>query len=119
MKVNGYEIKPYANLAEADLRGADLTGANLYGANLYGANLRKAKVNWQSHTLLGELLYRAAGEDLRKNMIAGLVCKKTNWCWDRLVKELTPEDCSWCVSVLKPYIQEDDDLPEVFREALA
>ena len=37
MIVNGYEIKPWA-----DLRGADLSGANLRGANLIGANLRGA-----------------------------------------------------------------------------
>lgn len=31
MNVNGYEIKPYANLTGADLTGADLTYANLTG----------------------------------------------------------------------------------------
>lgn len=34
MKVNGYEIKPKADLQGADLRGADLQGADLQGANL-------------------------------------------------------------------------------------
>ena len=47
MIINGYEIKPGANLSGADLsganlRGADLSGANLRGANLSGANLRGA-----------------------------------------------------------------------------
>ena len=36
------EIKPYANLCDADLRGANLRGANLCGADLRGADLRGA-----------------------------------------------------------------------------
>ena len=49
MNVNGYEIKPfadlrYANLAGADLEGAYLRGANLRGANLAGANLAGANL---------------------------------------------------------------------------
>ena len=53
--VNGWEIKPDANLRDADLGGANLGGANLglailRGANLghaslRGANLRDAQVN--------------------------------------------------------------------------
>lgn len=42
MKVNGYEIEPYANLRWADLRGADLKGADLKGADLRGAHLKGA-----------------------------------------------------------------------------
>ena len=37
--VNGYEIKPDADLQGADLRGADLQDADLRDANLRGANL--------------------------------------------------------------------------------
>ena len=53
--VNGYEIKPGANLGGAnlggadlmyaDLRYADLRGAYLWGAYLWGANLWGARVN--------------------------------------------------------------------------
>jgi hypothetical protein len=55
MNINGYEIKPNANLSGAnlscanlrgaDLRGADLSCANLRGANLRGANLRGADLS--------------------------------------------------------------------------
>ena len=38
--VNGYEIKPGANLRYADLRGADLGRADLRGADLGRADLR-------------------------------------------------------------------------------
>jgi len=46
MKVNGYEIKPEANLEWADLRWADLRWANLRGPNLRGANLQEADLRW-------------------------------------------------------------------------
>ncbi len=38
MKVNGYDIKPGANLKGANLIGANLDGANFEGADLEGAN---------------------------------------------------------------------------------
>ena len=38
--VNGYTIKPGADLAFADLRGADLRGCDLRGCNLAFADLR-------------------------------------------------------------------------------
>jgi len=49
VKVNGYKIKPKADLSWADLSGTDLAGAklgraNLKGANLEGANLSSAKL---------------------------------------------------------------------------
>ena len=90
MRVNGYEIKPGANLYCADLRGADLycadlygadlRSANLYGANLYGADLRSVNLsgadlrsvnlsgaNLHSANLTGANLYGADlyGADLR------------------------------------------------------
>ena len=42
MNINGYEIKPFADLRGASLRGADLRNANLEDANLVGANLTGA-----------------------------------------------------------------------------
>ncbi len=43
VEVNGYTIKPGADLREARLEGADLSGADLSGADLYKANLDGAK----------------------------------------------------------------------------
>ena len=44
MKINGYEIKPGADLEGADLEGADLMNADLWHANLRHANLYGAKL---------------------------------------------------------------------------
>jgi uncharacterized protein YjbI with pentapeptide repeats len=45
MKMNGYEIKPGADLRGADLMDANLEGADLRGADLRGADLRRANLN--------------------------------------------------------------------------
>ncbi len=42
MEVNGYTIKPEADLRGADLRGAELSKADLRGAILFRADLRGA-----------------------------------------------------------------------------
>ena len=44
MKVNGYIIKPYANLRGANLRSANLRSADLHGTNLRSADLRGANL---------------------------------------------------------------------------
>ena len=56
-KVNGYTIRPNANLTNANLTGANLQGANLYGAVLYGANLYEADLSFAS--LIGANLTHA------------------------------------------------------------
>ena len=50
-KENGYEIRPGADLYEANLGGANLREADLRGANLINANLRGA--NLEGAYLLG------------------------------------------------------------------
>ena len=62
MIVNGYDVKPFAdlsgaNLSRSDLSGADLFGADLSGANLSGANLSRA--NLSRSDLSGSYLSRS------------------------------------------------------------
>ena len=70
-----------ADLYAADLLGADLRGTNLCGTNLRGVSLRGATLNWNSHTLIAELLRQWAGEDVQRRMLAGLVAVSTDWGW--------------------------------------
>jgi uncharacterized protein YjbI with pentapeptide repeats len=44
MNINGYEIKPHANLWGANLEGADLRYADLRGANVKGTILDNLSV---------------------------------------------------------------------------
>ena len=45
VEVNGYKIKPGADLERAKLEGADLSGADLARANLFGAKLEGADLS--------------------------------------------------------------------------
>ena len=83
MKINGYEIKPGANLVGANLRGAnlvnaDLRYANLEGADLWSANLRGA--NLWSANLRGANLWCAdlVGADLRGANLQGADLRGAN-----------------------------------------
>ena len=71
MKVNGYEIKPGANLWGANLEGADLRYANLEGADLWGADLWGA--NLEGANLEGSKL---AGADLTNVNVTGTILEK-------------------------------------------
>ena len=76
MNINGYEIKPganlrganleYANLRGVDLERADLRGANLVGANLEDANLVGAYLvdaNLEGANLTGTILEKKDKEE--------------------------------------------------------
>jgi len=109
-----------AYLSGADLHGADLRGANLHraylhGANLRWANLRNVKMNWQSHTLLAEVLRRSAGENVQRRMLAGLVFISTDWCWKDLLR-IRHKERRWALSVLAGYITDNDAHPSVLNK---
>ena len=111
-----------ADLRRADLEGADLRSANLRGADLRYADLRRAdlygaKINWQSHDLLGEILQRQAST-LEQRSVAGVVSKSLDWCWKDFEREFSDAQKTWAVSVLKEYVHEDGDLPVVLKEVL-
>ena len=108
-----------ANLSDADLSGAvmrnaDLSGADLRDADLSGADLRDMRMNWGSHTLIGERLYRAAEDRLDRIMVAGAVHITDNdWCWDRFLDH-TPKDLlDWALTTMQTWIVEGDGAPVV------
>ena len=105
-------VKAYADLADADLAGADLVGADLAYADLAGANLADANLAdanlaranlaranlaranspaLNSHDFWAELLFRTAGNDLHRRMVAGLVLVSRDWCWPRMIALMTGE----------------------------
>ena len=68
--VNGYEIKPGANLRDANLSGADLhnahlSNADLRGADLSHANLSGAKLNDANLSDASLVFAKLSGADLR------------------------------------------------------
>ena len=108
-----------ADLTRADLRGADLTRADLTradlrGADLTGADLTGAKINWTSHELTSEILKRAAGKDIKKRMIAGLILISKDWCWKDFMKIKTPLK-KWAIAELKKWVKDSDNAPEILK----
>ena len=77
------ELKPLANLAEANLGGANLSGANLSRANLIGANLREADLsgaNLSGANLSEADLYGAnlSGANLSGANLSGATLSRAN-----------------------------------------
>ena len=107
-----------ANLSWANLSGANLSGANLSWANLSGANLYGARLNWTSHDLLSAILFRAAGDDVEKRSLAGLVLVSRDWCWDEFLALEHPLR-EWALGVLAGYVKDGDNAPECLREMAA
>lgn len=99
-----------ADLRDADLRGADLRCADLSRADLTGAYLAGAVIEWRDHTLIAEILYRAAGYDSGKRMIAGLIFVNQDMCWDQFLASDHP-DREWALDVLRGYVTDGDDAP--------
>jgi hypothetical protein len=81
----------HEELVAAIKGGADLRGAYLRGADLGGAYLGVNVPPMDSHAFWAELLLRAAGDDLRRRMVAGLVAVSTDWCWPRMLKLIAGE----------------------------
>jgi uncharacterized protein YjbI with pentapeptide repeats len=107
-----------ANLSGANLRGADLSRAYLRGAYLSDANLTNVKMNWRSWGLVGERLFRAA-TTLQQQSLSALIKCNYDRCWPEFTRDLPDEFKVWAVSIMKDWIQEDDNLPEEFEQALA
>jgi hypothetical protein len=91
-----------ANLREADLRGADLREANFCLVNLRGADLRWAQLNWQSHELVSSILFSAAGDNVQRRMLAGLVLVSQDWCWEYFLA-LDVAEKDWAISELRKW----------------
>jgi len=107
-----------ANLSGANLSGANLSGANLCEANLSGADLSRARIQWQSHSIIAEILRRAAGDDVRQRQIAGLVLISRDWCWQRfLAADIDPDLRTWALAELRLWVRDGDNAPEILRAA--
>ena len=110
-----------ANLTGADLTGADLTRANLTGAdltwaNLTGSHLAGIVVAWQSHALLADILRRAAGDNVPRRMLAGLIAISTDWCWGKFLNlDIDPALREWAIAELRQWVRDSDAAPDALR----
>ena len=104
----------WANLWQANLGGTNLRGAHLERANLEGASLEGAYLNWMSHNLIAEILRQAAGDSVRRRMIAGLVTVSTDWCWEDFLR-IRHKERKWALETLASYVQEGDFTPKTLK----
>lgn len=104
-----------ANLRGAHLRDADLGCADLRGADLGDANGEsRAKLAWQSHDLIAEILRCAAGDDVAKLKVAGYILMCRDKCWGDFLKLRDPL-MGWALDVLRPWAKGDENAPEILR----
>ena len=117
-----------ANLSDADLSAANLSRANLYAANLYAADLSRAELNWNSHNLIAEILFRAAESDLLKQSFALLIRQHVDWCWNVWLADTAPRSIeqaqwdalvvanrAWALSELAKWVKDGDNAPAAVR----
>lgn len=103
-----------------DLGGADLGGAYLGGAYLRGAYLRGATLNWQSHEVIAEVLRQAAGDDIKRRMLAGLIIVSPELCWrEFLALDIDPALRGWALAELRQWVKDGDNPPDTLRESEA
>lgn len=98
------------------LRGADLFDAELDGASLRGACLDGIVVNWSSHDLVSEILRRAAGNDIERLKIAGLVAVCRDECWSEFLSLRRDPLFAWAIDSLAEWVRPDDGAPSFLRE---
>jgi Pentapeptide repeats (8 copies) len=119
----------FADLSQADLRGATLRDADLRwsvlkDANLLDANLTRARlkgavlagitVNWTDRTLVAEILWRAAGDDTFRRMVAAFIGREETWCWEKFLA-IPSAERTWAVDELRRWMRDGDDAPELLR----
>ncbi|HEV3343078.1 MAG TPA: pentapeptide repeat-containing protein [Pirellulales bacterium] len=105
-----------ASLDGARLVGARLDGARLVGASLVGASLDGASLEWSSRDLIAKILCQAAGDDIEKRKVAGLILVSRDWCWDQFL-EIDDPLREWAIETLAKFVQPDDSAPEVLADA--
>lgn len=107
-----------ADLSNADLRGADLSGASFRHCQLHNTLLDGARMSWFDPTLLAERLFRAAGGDLEKQMLASYVGRHVHWCWEHL-RHLPASYRGWILETYTGWLQPGDEAPELLRRLAA
>ena len=103
------------DLRYANFKGTDLHYCGFYNCNLSGIELEGAKLNWDSHELLAEVLRRhlycapSAAYDTCLNLVARIRMDK-NSCWDDFLPMAmeAPLVSKWAAEAFLPYVFDEE-----------
>ena len=103
-----------ANLTRANFTDCNMRGINLTGADVTDANFTNAELPWYSYEVLAEILRQAAGEDVSKLKMAGLVLILRDKFLQVFLKGGDP-DATWALGELRKREKENDNSGAYFR----
>ncbi len=76
-------------------------------------------MNWQSHQLLSEILFQAAGSNTQRRMIAGLIKISTDWCWGQFLSiETDPTLRDWALDELATWVTAESEPPQIIKDRI-
>ena len=100
-------------------------------ADLSWADLSGAYLSWNAHTLLSEILFRAADGSLPRQALAALIARRTDWCWQTWTSDKAPKGIEqeewksvivahrdWALSELAKWVKDGDGAPGAVRAML-
>ena len=105
----------FSNFEGCDFTGADFQDVELFGSKLFGSTLDNIDVGWSSHQLIAEILRQAAGDDVGKLGLAGIVYQHHHKCWDSFISMKHP-DTVWALRLLAKRIKDDSTPPNLLLE---
>ena len=62
--------------------------------------------------MIAEILRCAAGDNVQRRSVAGLVLVSRDWCWDQFLT-IEHSELEWALAELRKWVQNSDDAPEV------
>jgi len=75
-------------------------------------------MSWTDHTLLSEILFRAAKTSVPRRQLAGLVAVSTDWCWPDFLKiRIDAKLRVWALKALLKFRQPEDSIPDELANA--
>lgn len=108
-------------LSKVNMSGAILSFADFFFCDLRSVNFTGARISWNSHDIIAEILRRESNNDHEKLKVAGYILVNRDKCWTEyganynsyfLLDDRVLMD--WAIKTLKNYITvEDDSVPDL------
>lgn len=124
-----YSNLSYANLSNANCTNCSFTSSYFYSTRFNNADLTESNfintamesvtftnavmdditMNWNSHDLISEILFRAA-TTIGQEQFAAWISHKKSWCWPEWLAS-NYSDWNWVLATLQPLVKPSDNAP--------